>query len=217
MKKFLLVVLLLLIAGFAIWKFAFKGKRNIMDGGTKLTALTVSQHSVEFNESMQAMLTAYYDMTNAFVAWDSIQIREKAELLGQRLDSLKIQEMEKDSLIYPTVQFQWEAVKAEVDGLLHEEGWEGKRASLNMLSQQLYDLLRIVKYDLAKVYYQESPDALNNYQMSASWLSPVETIRNPYFGSQDPKHGDQGLGIGSIRETLDYMPVDSTSKQETGK
>jgi hypothetical protein len=80
-----------------------------------------------------------------------------------------IQEMEKDTAIYPTVQGQWESIKAEIVGMQADSSLYEKRESLNSLSQQMFDLLRIVKYDAAKVYYQECPMALNNYESSAFW------------------------------------------------
>jgi hypothetical protein len=74
-----------------------------------------------------------------------------------------------------------------------------------MLSQQIFDLLRIVKFDAAKVYYQECPMALNNYETSGFWLSNEaadEKRRNPYLGLHDPKYSKAMLKCGSTRDSI---------------
>ncbi|MBI1341888.1 MAG: DUF3347 domain-containing protein [Terrimonas sp.] len=210
MKKILLALLILVVAVLIAWKYFFSGRSNTADSGNKLTAMAVSKHSPAFNASMQKVMDDYYRMTEGFVNWDTNSIRQSANALKASLDSLKIGEMAKDSAIYPTALGQWEAVKSEAEGLMNDEGIAEKRASLNMLSQQLFDLLRIIRYDLAKVYFQECPMALNNYEMAANWLSPVDSIRNPYLGTRDPKYGDKMLTCGSSKVTLDYRVTDTT-------
>jgi Protein of unknown function (DUF3347) len=207
MKKFLLVVVLLVIALIGAWYFGlFKGKDK--PSGPKPEGLTVSKHSNNFNESMSKALDSYYTLTESFVNWDTTKINTYLAELKTSVDSLRIQEMEKDSAIYPTVQSQWESIKAEISGMQADTALYEKRESLNMLSQQLFDLLRIVKYDAAKVYYQECPMALNNYESSAFWLSAnseTRNRRNPYLGLHDPKYGKAMLTCGATRDSINYV------------
>ena len=82
-----------------------------------------------------------------------------------------------------------------------------KREALNTLSDNLFNLLRIVKYDVAKVYYHECPMALNNYESSAFWLSTNgdnKSRRNPYLGLHDPKYGKAMLACGSTRDSINF-------------
>lgn len=210
MKKFLLVLLLLVIAGFAVWKFVFSGKKNSADSGHQAEALAVGEHSGAFNASVQQFLNAYYSLTEAFVQWDTAAIQQAGLRLQVSADSIRLSEMEKDSAIYPTALSQWEGIKSEIAGMMGDSSLLDKKASLNMLSQQVFDLLRIVKYNGAKVYFQECPMALNNYEMAGNWLSPVDSIRNPYLGLKDPKYGKEMLSCGSTKVTLDYTAGDST-------
>lgn len=213
MKKFLIVLLLLLVLGFAVWKVIFDKKKK--PSGPKPEPIAVSQHSDAFNQSMQQMMNAYYAMTEAFVNWDTATVNKTTAELKNSLDSLKLQEMEKDSAIYPTVQIQWEAIKTEIAGLIADEGLSEKRASLNMLSQQIFDLLRIVRYDAAKVYYQECPMALNDYEVPAFWLSNEgqdEQRRNPYLGLHDPKYSKGMLKCGETRDSINFIAADTTKK-----
>jgi len=206
MKKFLLVVILLIIALIGAWYFGlFKGKEEL--DGPKPEGLTVSKHSNSFNGSMSNAMNSYYALTESFVNWDTAKINSSLAELKTSVDSIQIQEMEKDTAIYPTVQSQWESIKAEIAGMQADTAIYEKRESLNMLSQQMFDLLRIVKYDAAKVYYQECPMALNNYESSAFWLSKEgdnKKRRNPYLGLHDPKYGKAMLVCGATRDSINF-------------
>jgi|SRR5688572_1143907 len=208
MKKFLLVVVLLVIALIGAWYFGlFKGKDK--PSGPKPEGLTVSKHSSSFNESMSKALDSYYALTEAFVNWDTAKVNSSIAELKISVDSMRIPEMEKDTAaLYETAKSFWESIKAEIQGMQIDTSLYEKRESLNMLSQQLYDLLRTVKYDLAKVYYQECPMALNNYESSAFWLSAnseTKNRRNPYLGLHDPKYGKAMLTCGATRDSINYV------------
>ncbi|HEU5164173.1 MAG TPA: DUF3347 domain-containing protein [Chitinophagaceae bacterium] len=208
MKRPLLAIIGIILAIIVVigWKFIFPKKRG--DNGPQLQGLTVSKHSSGFNESMSNAMNSYYALTESFVNWDTQKINTSLAELKTSIDSLRIQEMEKDSAIYPTVQGQWESIKAEIIGMQADTAIYEKRESLNMLSQQLFDLLRIVKYDGAKVFYQECPMALNNYESSAFWLSTEgdnKKRRNPYLGLHDPKYGKAMLTCGATRDSVNYV------------
>ena len=203
MKKFFFIVIILFVSVFVLWKFVFKKDRK--PSGPERVGMIVSKHSVDFNQSISKLMDAYYGLTEAFVNWDTAVVNDKAHGLKTAIDSLRLQEMQKDSAIYPTVQSQWGMVKTELEGLMADATLGDKRESLNMLSQQIFDLLRIVKYDLAKVYYQECPMALNNYETSGYWLSNEaadEKRRNPYLGLHDPKYSKAMLTCGSTRDSV---------------
>ena len=208
MKRPLLAIIGIILAIIVVigWKFIFPKKRG--DNGPQPQGLTVSKHSNGFNESMSNAMNSYYALTESFVNWDTQKINTSLAELKTSIDSLRIQEMEKDSAIYPTVQGQWESIKAEIIGMQADTAIYEKRESLNMLSQQLFDLLRIVKYDGAKVFYQECPMALNNYESSAFWLSTEgdnKKRRNPYLGLHDPKYGKAMLTCGATRDSVNYV------------
>lgn len=206
MKKFLLVVVVLIIALIGAWYFGlFKGKET--PSGPKPEALAVSKHSNSFNESISKAMNSYYTLTEAFVNWDTAKVTTSLAELKADINSLRIQEMEKDSAIYPTVQGQWESIKAEIVGMQADTALYEKKEDLNMLSQQMFDLLRIVKFDASKVYYHECPMALNNYESSAFWLSTEgehKKRRNPYLGLHDPKYGKSMLACGATRDSINF-------------
>jgi len=207
MKRILIVVLLLVVALIGAWYFGLFGKKRDTDPKIPPSGLTVSEHTDSFNESMNNAMASYYQLTEAFVNWDTAKVNTTLAEFRISVDSIRIQEMEKDSAIYPTVQSQWENIKAEIAGMQADNSLKEKREDLNSLSQQLYDLLRIVKYDAAKVYYQECPMALNNYESSAYWLSAdgeTKNRRNPYLGLHDPKYGRAMLTCGTTRDSINF-------------
>ena len=204
MKKFLLLVVILVIALIGAWYFGlFKGKDKPSD--PKPEGLTVSKHSSSFNESMSNAMNSYYDLTESFVNWDTAKVNSSIAALKIAVDSIRIPEMQKDSAIYETAQSTWESIKSEITGMQLDTSLYEKRESLNMLSDNLFNLLRIVKYDVAKVYYQECPMALNNHESSAFWLSAEgenKKRRNPYLGLHDPKYGKAMLTCGTTRDSI---------------
>ncbi|HET6722989.1 MAG TPA: DUF3347 domain-containing protein [Chitinophagaceae bacterium] len=206
MKRLLIALVILAVAAFALWRFVFKKEDE--PEGPKPVGLTVSKHTDSFNQSMMAAMNSYYALTEAFVNWDTAKINSSLSEFKTSVDSIRIQEMQKDSAIYPTAQSQWESIKAEIVGMQADTGLYEKKEDLNSLSQQMFDLLRIVKYDAAKVFYQECPMALNNYETAAFWLSKEgdsKKRRNPYLGLYDPKYGRAMLTCGSTRDSINFV------------
>src|SRR5574339_520598 len=117
MKKVVLAIVGIILAIIIVvgWKFMFPKKRT--DEGPKPEGLTVSKHSNSFNESVSKAMNSYYALTESFVNWDTGKINTSLADLKISIDSLRIQEMQKDSAIYPTVESQWEAIRAEIIGM----------------------------------------------------------------------------------------------------
>lgn len=214
MKKVLLVATLLVVIliGVIVWKFIFPKKST--DQTPKPQGLTVSKHSEDFNESVNKALNDYYALTESFVNWDIAAVNASLATLKVSVDSMRIPEMEKDSAIFETAKITWESLKSDVQGMQLDTSLAERRADLTMMSDNLFNLLRIVKYDMAKVYYHECPMALNNYESSAYWLSStgdLKSRRNPYLGLHDPKYGKSMLACGSTRDSINFS-ADSPGK-----
>jgi hypothetical protein len=153
----MLFAILLLMIG--IVRFLFFAGGGSKDSGPKPESLHVSKHSEAFNNSMSAVLNAYYKMTEGFVNWDTVVINSSGKEMQWALDSLKIEELNKDTIIYQTALDPYAHAKAELDAILADPSIAEKRGSLNILSDNLRNLLVIVKYDREKIYWQECPMA----------------------------------------------------------
>ncbi|MES1216101.1 MAG: DUF3347 domain-containing protein [Bacteroidota bacterium] len=211
MKKVfaILGIIIIVLAGY-LWFFVFHSKKQHSDAD-KPMPLSVSKHSAIFNSSVENVLNAYFSMQEGFVNWDTIVINSSAIVLKQALDSLKIQELQKDSAIYLTALDPLANAKIETESIIADPSIEEKRGSLNILSDNLRNLLVIVKYDQQKIYWQECPMAFGD-EKPGNWLSKTNKVRNPYLGTKDPIYGSDMLGCGGPKDTINFIPIDTIQK-----
>lgn len=215
MKKPLIIFVVVIIAAFGAWKFGLFGKKDDKPARPKDQPLLVSKHSETFNQSMTNAMNAYYALTESFVNWDTAKVNSSIAALKIAVDSIQIAEMEKDTAaLYETAKTFWGSMKSEIQGMQLDTSLYEKREALNMLTDNFYNLLRTVKYDVAKVYYHECPMALNNNESPAFWLSAdgaTKNRRNPYLGLHDPKYGKSMLTCGQTRDSINFVAT-STGK-----
>ena len=209
MKKVLAIVGILLLAfvGYIYFFYFRSGKRR--DRGPKPQSEKVSKHDEAFNQSVGSVLDAYYKMTEAFVNWDTTAIDQSASELKIALDSFRINDLKKDSIIYLTALDPLANSKSSVALIISSPSIDSKRVSLNDLSDNLQQLLRTVKYDQAKLYWQECPMAFGE-ERPGNWLSKTDAVRNPYLGLKHPKFKDQMLDCGGPKDTINFMMADTT-------
>lgn len=199
----MLFAILLLVAGLLQF-FIFSNQRSANNSGSKAPPLTVSKHSEAFNTSMSSLLTAYYEMTEGFVNWDTAVINKAGSNLNLAFDNLNLDEIKKDSLIYQTALDPYKNAKNELRAIIADPSFAEKRGSLNILSDNIRNLLVIVKYDGAKVYWQECPMAFDD-EKPGNWLSRTKDVRNPYLGTKDPKYGNSMLECGGPKDTINFV------------
>ena len=123
-------------------------------------------------------------------------------------------ELKKDTTgIYESALDPLANSKTEVASILADPSFAEKKGSLNILSDNLRILLISVKYDRAKLYWQECPMAFGE-DRPGNWLSKSKEVRNPYMGVNDPQYGDKMLNCGGPKDTIKFeMIVDSTKRQ----
>ena len=212
MKKVLAIIgiLLLIIAGY-LW-YAFKGGKK-GPKRPKPVALVVSKHSDAFNQSVQELLDNYYNLSEAFVNWDTIAINRYGNELKISLDSLKVDQLKADTNgIYESVIDPLGNAKNETAAIISGASIDDKRVSLNRLSENLRLIFIIVKYDQGKLYWQECPMAFGEGR-SGNWLSKAQEVRNPYLGNKHPQYKDGMLGCGETKDVIDFMLPDTTGKK----
>jgi hypothetical protein len=181
----MLCAVVLLLAGLVRYFILGSGGGASHNKGPKPVPLSVSKHSEKFNTSFD---------TAAIIA-GSIDLK-------LALDSFKIEELKADTLIYQTALQPYENVKAEVTAITADPSLIEKKASFNVLSNELFSLMNTAKYDLKKLYWQECGKAFGE-DKPGNWLSKTEKTENPY-GQKD---------CAEIKTTLDFVPADTTKKQ----
>jgi Cu(I)/Ag(I) efflux system membrane fusion protein len=158
-------------------------------------ALTQSQNNEAFNKGFGKLLNSYYALKESFVKEDTNLVATNAKELMQAADSLQLKELKAEAALIETAQINAKNLSDEVKGLLGEAGIENKRKSFQMITSDMYDLIRVVKYDQAVVYLTHCPMAFDN--KGADWLSNTSEIVNPYL----PK---KMIDCGEIKDSVDF-------------
>ena len=201
MRNLIILISILLIT-IAVWFVVKNNKKE----NPKPQPLAVSKHSSAFNQSIEDAMETYYNLTEAFVNWDSTNAAAKASELKIKLDSLKLDDLKKDSGSISQTALTFIAnAKNDVNSIVSETGIENKRHSLNSLTDNLFQFLRVVHYDREKLYLQQCPMAFNDTEPGL-WLSKKDSIRNPYLGLHHPRYGKGMIECGETKETLNFTP-----------
>ena len=201
MKKWILLIVLAL-AGVLTWYF-FVTKPKPNDETPKQQPLAVSKHSDSFNVAINKALNDYYSLTNDFVNWDSVSVASNAAKLKASLDAVNFDELKKDTTIHQTAVTFIDASKGELETILQPADLTTKRHALNNLTDNMYNLLRTIRYDRSKIYLQECPMAFNDVEPGV-WLSSSDSVRNPYLGLHHPRYKSGMLECGGPKDTLNY-------------
>ena len=188
--------ILLLLAG--LIRFYVYGGSSSSSNDPKPPPLTVSKHSEAFNQSVENIMNAYYGMTVGFVYSDTAMISQTSNTLKAALDSFKVEELKQDSLIYETALQPLQNIKAEIASIISDPSIAEKRSSLNIFSSELFALLSTVRYDLAKLYWQECTSAFGE-DKPGNWISKTEKSENPY-GQKD---------CAEVRTSINFVPADT--------
>jgi Protein of unknown function (DUF3347). len=200
----ILIVIILLVIVIAGWRLI--NKTNNAEEARQ-NPIKVSKHSPGFNASVGTMLDAYYGLTESLVNWDSVSAQTKAKSLKEKINSLQLDELKKDSgAILETANSFLSDSKSNLDSIAANTGITAQRDGLNSLTQNLYDFLRVVKYDESKLYLQLCPMAFNNETSPGVWLSKTDSIINPYMGIHHPHYGKGMIHCGETKDTLNFMP-----------
>jgi len=201
MKKLILLILILLLAVFTAYKLLSKKESKPEEKANE--PLMISKNSDAFNMSFAEFMSHYYALKDAFVDWDTSQVNAQAKSLQRAIDSLPLKELKADSSVVLTADSYVSSIHNELTGLLGENSIEGKRHSFNMLTSEIYDLVRVVKYDHERLYHIKCPMAFSD-SLEGYWLSNTNQIVNPYLGRKHPKYKDKMLGCGEITDSLDF-------------
>lgn len=147
-------------------------------------AVPGAKYSTAFAHSLEGVLGRYNDLLGAFAKGDTASVGVSGRALAQSLDGLPFDDFKSDTLVYQTAVGKMSDTRTELKGLLGEPTIAGRRSELNMVSQDLYDLLRTISYSGKTLYLTECGTALANEQ-AGDWISPSSdsTGTNPYTGA----------------------------------
>lgn len=158
--------------------------------------LSKSKNSEVFNESFTQIINAYIHLKDNFITESLPMIDFYAQEVIKKTDSLNYSELKGDAGITENAKSFAGNLNAELKGLLGEKDLTKKRKAFNMVSEQLYNLIRIVQYDKQIIYHQHTANAFADGDTNAFWLSTSRDIKNPYNPNK--------LTDGEIADSLDY-------------
>lgn len=153
-------------------------------------------YSQVYYDSLQTVMQAYYQLSDALVKADSAAANVAAASLKQHMDSLPVSSLQMDSIHLNIITGTTGSISAELAGFEGEKDLEGKRSSFQMVSDMLFDLVKNTGLKGKTLYHQYCPMAFDD--KGAYWLSEKPEILNPYFG-------DKMLHCGETKDTLSYQ------------
>jgi hypothetical protein len=201
MRKFILLIVIFIVAGLLVYKLL--SDKKAIQAPTPDQALRISKNSGAFNMAFEGLMTDYFALKDALVDWDTLKADQAAYAVAAKADSLPVRLLKADSGIVLTAQSLAASIVAEAKGLVGETGIGGRRHSFDMLTSEMYDLVRAVQYDGGKIYHIKCPMAFGD-SSEGYWLSNTAAIINPYFGKKSPAYGAKMLGCGEITDSLDF-------------
>ena len=199
MRK-LLAILVIAALAMGIWWMFLKDKSP--NDGTKQQPLKVGKHSSEFNQSVTNVVTEYLSLKEAFVNADTAKIKEQEKKLNAALDSIKLDELKKDTTgIFQSAQLLIGDIRSNANAILNETDITEMRQDFRMVSENLFPLLKTIHYEGVKLYWQNCPMAFGEGK-DANWISNTEEIFNPYLGKNHPEFKGTMLHCGEIKDTI---------------
>jgi hypothetical protein len=203
MKRTVLVILIILVVGLILlWKLFFNTTEN-RPPIEKDKPLTISRNSDAFTKSFSDLMTSYYGLRDALVDWDTSRADNAASQMQQLADSLPVNEIKGDSTIVLTAQNLAGSISNEIKGFKGETTIEQKRRAFNMITDELYNLIRTVRYHGETIYHLRCPMAFNESE-EGFWLSSTSKVINPYLGKKHPKYNGKMVGCGEVVDSLDF-------------
>ncbi|MEJ7684048.1 MAG: DUF3347 domain-containing protein [Segetibacter sp.] len=170
-------------------------QRKKADETKKVQPLAQTKNSSDFNDKFTNLLINYYHLKDAFVASSDTMAASQAKALIASSESLNLKEVKADSSIIEMAKQYVGSISSEAKALVAEPNLEAKRKSFQMISDNMYDLVRTVHFDKEIVYHQFCPMAFND--AGAYWLSQTADIKNPYFGKKM-------LTCGEVKDSIDF-------------
>lgn len=203
MKKGLIFLGLAVIIAAAYFIF-FNKDEAAQAEPEKQQPLAQGSNSEAFNKPFNDMLNSYFELKDALVDWDTAKASTSAKQLAELANKVPVQELKADTTIIETARSFIGSVVAEAQGVAGEQAIEEKRRSFYTLSDNMYNLLRTVKYDQQVVYYDKCPMAFNDSE-TGYWLSNKKEIVNPYLGNKHPKYKTGMLACGEIEDSINFV------------
>jgi len=201
-KAFILVGVLALALGIC-YLVLLKTDSGNNKAEEKDAALMLNSKTLVFNRSFENVLNNYFNLLDAFLANDTTLVSQAANALNSSVDSIRFDQLKADSSLVLTAVSVAQSIPPEIQGLKGEKKMEQKKREFNMITQDLYSLVRIVKYEGGTLYYMSCPTAFSD-STAGDWISRTNNIVNPYKAKNSPTEQAGTPDCGEIKDSLHF-------------
>lgn len=202
MKKGWMIIGLVVIVIAVYFLFYYKPVVQ-QEPSQTLPVAAASTKDLAFNRSFDSVLNAYFAVHDAFVNWDTVKANRSADTLAKLIEQVPFDLLEEDISVVATAKNFASSMKNEASAIVSSKNIEAKRRSYNILTENLYNLLRTIQYDNGVLYHQKCPMAFNDTE-EAFWLANTREVVNPYLGNKDPRYKAGMLHCGETVDSIDY-------------
>jgi hypothetical protein len=203
MKKALLLIGVLALALGITYLVLHKSDPGNNKPEEKDAPLPIRSKTSAFNRSFEVVLNSYFQLSDGFVDSDSSAISIAANKLNKAVDSIRFDQFKADTAVVQTAVSLAQSMQGEIAGLKGERTMEEKKRELNMITAELYSLIRVIKYDGSIIYHMSCATAFAD-STAGDWLSTSNKIVNPYQGKKDPANRDQMPDCGELKDSLHF-------------
>tara|TARA_R110002049_G_scaffold190196_1_gene358845 strand:+ start:18 stop:1757 length:1740 start_codon:yes stop_codon:yes gene_type:complete len=169
-----------------------QGKKSMMNKGKKENTEERTEMKVELPGAVQnklkESLDSYFNMKNAFVESDPVQVSMFAKALLKEIELIDLNNLGSMEISH------FREILNMLEAISTNDNIENQRAHFVILNENIVPLTLPISTMEEKIYLQRCPMANNN--KGAFWLSREKEIRNPYFG-------DAMLSCGEVKEIID--------------
>ncbi len=198
----MLLVVTLAVAGYVWYKFSTEKGGGFE--GEKAKKLEINSTTPLFDKSIAAVMAGYFTVKDAFITADTGAAKAAVSSLITAIDSVNMSEIKADTTgIAATVEMFLADVKSHAEKIKTAAAVKDMRLSFYDASQQLYPLLKSIKYKGQNLYWQNCPMAFDD-EKEAYWLDTKtgNARTNPYLGKNDPKYGGPMLHCGEDKDSV---------------
>jgi len=149
------------------------------------------------------MLNTYFNLKDALVNWDTAKASAQAIALAEGTAKIPFKILQADTTLIATAQNFSDNMIAESQAIAGDSSISEKRKSFYTLSENLYNLVRVVQYDQQVLYHDKCPMAFGD-DKEGYWLSNTADIVNPYLGNKHPKYHAAMVSCGNIEDSIDF-------------
>jgi hypothetical protein len=203
MKKAVLLIIVLALALGITYLVLHKNNSANVQPEERDQPLAVSSKTSAFNRSFAEVLNSYFVLTDVLAKGDSSGINTAAIKLNTSIDSIRFDQFKADTSVVETAVSLAQSIPGEIRGLTGEKTIELKRREFNMITADLYSLIRVVRYDGSVIYHMSCPTAFAD-STAGDWLSASNTIVNPYTNKNDRVKKDNNGDCGELKDSLHF-------------